>query len=112
MRENITVEEKTHGCFMVIVAIGIIFSIIFMTWSFLSTESVKVSLDSGGTAYIERTSFLGIYSKNYLARVRRGEWESKFVAERFFWKLTAVKDQPWKRIYFIDFPGIENEEHD
>lgn len=110
MRGRITFEEKIHGCFMLFVAVGIAFSVLIMAWSLLSTESVKVSLESGGTAYIERTSFLGAYSKNYLSRVRKGEWESKLVAERVFWKLTAVNDQPWKRMYFIDSPGIDGEE--
>ena len=99
---KLTTGEKVHATFMLCVAAGIALSVVFAVASLLSTESVVVSLDSGGTAYIERRSYLGIRSKNHIARVRKGEWESKLVSERFLWSLTAVDDQPWKRIIFID----------
>ena len=82
---KLTTGEKVHATFMLCVAAGIAFSVVF-----------------GGTAYIERRSYLGMRSKNHIARVRKGEWESKLVSERFLWSLTAVDDQPWKRIIFID----------
>lgn len=90
---------------------GILFYIIIILALSTVINSIKettvVSLDEDGTAYIEKSSYAGIYSKHYVARVRNGKWEIKKLYEKS-WGTTKKADGKWEKIIFFDGPYAED----